>query len=89
MYSNMLLHDLIDEKFLTVSPLEVGLQLPESERLVADACAAKSPLGVSLRPTVFALGGLDKEHAIHWRWLSCRKVGDHQFHRFRRLREAP
>jgi len=93
MYSNMLLHDLIDEKFLTVSPLEVGLQLPEAESLAPDTApgtmdGCRSPLRVPLRPTAFALGGLDKEHAIHWQWLSCRKVGDHQFHRFRRLRES-
>ncbi|MGA2992009.1 MAG: dihydrofolate reductase family protein [Candidatus Korobacteraceae bacterium] len=102
MYSNMLLHDLVDEKFLTVSPLEVGLQVPEPAGGPTDygesplnyptlATKARvghpSPLGVPLRPTAFTLGGLTKERAVHWQWLSCRKVGDHQFHRLRRRRQ--
>ncbi len=78
MYSNMLLHDLIDEKFLTVSPVEVGSQVPET-------VGGQEPPGV-VRPTVFALGGLTKDKVVHWQWLSCRKVGDHQFHRLRRRR---
>jgi hypothetical protein len=82
----MLLHDLIDEKFLTVSPLEVGLHVPGPQQRTPCA-SARSPLGITLRPTAFALGGLTKEQAINWEWLSCRKVGDHQFHRLRRRRD--
>jgi riboflavin biosynthesis pyrimidine reductase len=67
LYAAMLTAGLIDEKFLTVSPIEVG------------GMSASGP-----RPTVLPGIGFDKEHAVHWRWLSCRKVGDHQFHRFRR-----
>ncbi len=67
LYSGMLAAELIDEKFLTVSPLEVG-------RL-----SAHGP-----RPTVLPEIGFSKENAVHWSWLSCRKVGDYQFHRFRR-----
>jgi riboflavin biosynthesis pyrimidine reductase len=78
LYSNLLELDLMDEKFLTVSPIEVGLHVPQTED-----CGA--PLAI--RPTAFAGGGLSKENAVHWEWLSCRKVGDHQFHRFRRRRE--
>ena len=77
MYSNLLELDLIDEKFLTVSPIEVGSRSPQPE---------VSRTAVPIRPTAFA-GGLSKEEAVHWEWLSCRKVGDHQFHRFRRRRE--
>ena len=77
MYSNMLELDLIDEKFLTVSPIEVGLHTPQPE-------GSRAPL--QIRPTAFS-GGLSKENAVHWKWLSCRKVVDHQFHRFRRRRE--
>jgi riboflavin biosynthesis pyrimidine reductase len=77
MYSNMLELDLIDEKFLTVSPIEVGLHMPQPE-------GSRAPL--QIRPTAFS-GGLSKENAVHWKWLSCRKVEDHQFHRFRRQRE--
>jgi riboflavin biosynthesis pyrimidine reductase len=78
MYSNLLDLDLIDEKFLTVSPIEVGSRLPQPEG---------SQATVTSRPTAFAGGGLLKEEAVHWKWLSCRKVGDHQFHRFRRRRD--
>ena len=78
MYSNLLELDLIDEKFLTVSPIEVGSRLPQPEG---------SQATVTIRPTAFAGGGLSKEEAVHWEWLSCRKVGNHQFHRFRRGRE--
>ena len=67
LYSGMLTAGLIDEKFLTVSPLEVG------------ALSAHGP-----RPTVLPGVGLSKQDAVHWRWLSCRKVDDYQFHRFRR-----
>jgi riboflavin biosynthesis pyrimidine reductase len=107
MYSNMLLRGLIDEKFLTVSPVEVGLQVPEATRManfnqalnhtalakearMGDTASTKqhAQLGISLRPTAFAFGGLTKDQAIYWEWLSCRKVGDHQFHRFRRKRDS-
>ncbi len=67
LYSGMLAAGLIDEKFVTVSPIEVG-------RL-----SAQGP-----RPTVLPGVGFSKEDAVRWSWLSCRKVGDHQFHRFRR-----
>jgi riboflavin biosynthesis pyrimidine reductase len=78
LYSNMLELDLIDEKFLTVSPIEVGLHMPQPED-------SRAPL--QIRPTAFIGGGFSKENAVHWKWLSCRKVADHQFHRFRRRRE--
>ena len=63
----MLTAGLIDEEFLTVSPLEVG------------AMSAHGP-----RPTVLPGVGLSRQDAVRWRWLSCRKVADYQFHRFRR-----
>jgi riboflavin biosynthesis pyrimidine reductase len=66
-YSGMITAGLIDEKFVTVSPLEVG-------RL-----SAHGP-----RPTILPDVGFSKEEAVRWHWLSCRKVGDYQFHRFRR-----
>jgi hypothetical protein len=28
--------------------------------------------------------GFSRDQAVRWTWLSCRRVGDHQFHRFRR-----
>ncbi|MDR3764338.1 MAG: RibD family protein [Acidobacteriota bacterium] len=67
LYAAMLQAGLVDEKFLTVAPLEVGLQGPEG-----------------VRPTMLPKVGFGKEDAVHWTWLSCRRVGDHQFHRLRR-----
>jgi len=67
LYSGMIQAGLIDEKFVTVSPMEVG-------RL-----SAYGP-----RPTVLPEVGFSRDEAVRWQWLSCRKVDDYQFHRFRR-----
>ena len=77
LYSKLLELDLIDEKFLTVSPIEVGLHVPQPE-----GCGRLRRSGPLPSPV-----HLSKTNAVHWQWLSCRKVGDHQFHRFRRRRE--
>jgi riboflavin biosynthesis pyrimidine reductase len=82
LYGTLARADLIDEKFLTISPIEVGqLVPPEQKRVPAEE---KTP--VLLRPTVFGGPGLTKESMTHWRWMSCRKAGDHQFDRYRRKR---
>ncbi|HXE89653.1 MAG TPA: dihydrofolate reductase family protein [Terriglobales bacterium] len=71
---------LVDERFLTVSPVEVGQVVP-----VKQERAPGEPDGVPLlRPTSLAGPGFTKDDALHWRWLSCRKAGDHQFVRYRR-----
>ena len=82
LYGSLARADLVDEKFMTVSPVEVGQMVPpEQERLPAEANI--SPL---LRPTVFGGPGFTRENVTRWTWLSCRKVGDHQFNRYRRKR---
>lgn len=73
---------LIDEKFLTVSPVEFGQQIPP-EQEPTEAERANPP---KLRPTTFDAPGFTKEQAPWFTWLSCRKVGDHQFNRYRRRR---
>jgi hypothetical protein len=30
--------------------------------------------------------GFTKEDAPWWQWISCRRLGDHQFNRYRRKR---
>ncbi len=78
LYGSMLRAALIDEKFVTVSPLDVGQQLP----------TAQEPPGweqATLRPTIFAGEGFTRENAARWHWVSCRKAGDHQFSRYRRI----
>ncbi len=79
LYSNLLELDLIDEKFLTVSPIEVGSHMPQPEGSMDYLADAAHRL---CRRTF-------RREAVHWEWLSCRKVGDHQFHRFRRRRVKP
>jgi 5-amino-6-(5-phosphoribosylamino)uracil reductase len=82
LYGSLARADLIDEKFLTVSPIEVGqLVPPEQKRLPAEE---KSPL--LLRPTVFGGPGFTRDEVTHWNWMSSRRSGDHQFNRYRRKR---
>jgi riboflavin biosynthesis pyrimidine reductase len=82
LYGSLARADLIDEKFLTVSPIEVGqLVPPEQQRLSSEEKTA-----VLMRPTIFGGPGFTKDTMSHWEWLSCRKSGDHQFNRYRRHR---
>ena len=79
LYGAMIRADLIDEKFLTVSPLDVGQEIPPEQKTVPWKQPAR-------RPTIFSGQGFTKEKAARWQWLSCRKVLDWQFNRYRRLR---
>jgi 5-amino-6-(5-phosphoribosylamino)uracil reductase len=80
LYGSLARADLVDEKFMTVSPIEVGQVVPpEQERLVSEQA-----IPVLLRPTVFGGPGYTRENLTRWTWLSCRKAGDHQFNRYRR-----
>ncbi len=82
LYGSLARLDLVDEKFMTISPVEVGQVVPpEQERL-----AVEQTIPVLLRPTVFGGMGFTREHITHWEWISCRKAGDHQFNRYRRKR---
>jgi riboflavin biosynthesis pyrimidine reductase len=82
LYGALARADLIDEKFVTVSPIETGQLVPDDqERLPAETAP------VLLRPTTFGGPGFAKERATRWRWMSCRKVGDHEFCRYRRIRD--
>lgn len=81
LYGALARADLIDEKFVTVSPIETGQVVPqEQERLAAETAP------MLIRPTIFAGPGFTKEKATRWRWMSSRKIGDHEFNRYRRAR---
>lgn len=82
LYGYMSRAGLIDEKFVTVSPVEMGLLVPP-EQEPSEAEKANPP---RVRPTTFYAPGFVPENAPWWRWLSCRRVGDHQFSRYRRIR---
>jgi riboflavin biosynthesis pyrimidine reductase len=61
---------LVDEMFLTTSPVLIGEQMPE---------------GSGARPTNFSgAPGFTVENAAWWRWISCRRAGNHMFNRYRR-----
>lgn len=84
---------LVDEKFVTVSPVEIGQFVPpEQDAEDAPLPEPRLPLPVpraaemKLRPTTFFAPGFTRATAPHWEWLSCRRVGDHQFSRYRRRR---
>ena len=84
LYGTFARADLIDEKFLTVSPIEVGQQVPvEQERLPTEG---KEP--ILMRPTVFGGRGFTRDHMSHWTWMSSRKAGSHGFNRYRRERSS-
>jgi riboflavin biosynthesis pyrimidine reductase len=80
LYGSMARAGLIDEKFVTVSPVEIGLLVPP-EQGVSPAAAGNQ---LNVRPTTFMFPGFTSETAPWWRWMSCRRVGDHQFNRYRR-----
>jgi riboflavin biosynthesis pyrimidine reductase len=82
LYGYMSHAGLIDEKFLTISPVEVGFYVPR-EQEPAEAERSNPP---KERPTTFMAPGFTKEDAPWWQWMSCRRVGDHQFNRYRRKR---
>ncbi len=82
LYGTLARADLIDEKFLTVSPIEVGQLVPPGQpRLPTEQKVANL-----MRPTVFGGPGFTKDTMSRWQWLSCRKSGNHQFNRYRRSR---
>jgi riboflavin biosynthesis pyrimidine reductase len=80
LYGSMARAGLIDEKFVTVSPVEIGLLVPPEQ----DVSPAGTASELNVRPTTFMFPGFTKEKAPWWRWMSCRRVGDHQFNRYRR-----
>jgi riboflavin biosynthesis pyrimidine reductase len=80
LYGHLSRAGLVDEKFVTVSPVEAGqLVPPEQERSPAGELDP-SPY----RPTTFRAPGFTAENAPWWKWVSCRRVGEHQFSRYRR-----
>ncbi len=81
LYGALARADLVDEKFVTVSPVETGQLVPQAQERQPSETAP-----VLLRPTIFGGPGFTKQQATWWRWMSCRRVGDHEFNRYRRRR---
>ncbi|HLK32091.1 MAG TPA: dihydrofolate reductase family protein [Terriglobales bacterium] len=78
LYGYMSRAGLIDEKFLTISPVEAGQIIPQEQEIGLLEGPAR------LRPTTFSAPGFTADNAPWWNWISCRKVGDHEFNRYRR-----
>jgi riboflavin biosynthesis pyrimidine reductase len=84
LYGRMSRAGLIDEKFLTIAPIEVGQFVPDEQPRTPEELA--NPKFTSTRPTVFFGPGFMKENASRWRWISSRRSGDHEFNRYRVVR---
>lgn len=80
LYGHMAKARLIDEKFITVSPIEIGQQIPPEQ----EPTESEKRGAVKVRPTTFGAPGFLAENAPWWTWVSSRRVGDHQFSRHRR-----
>ncbi|HKW74937.1 MAG TPA: dihydrofolate reductase family protein [Terriglobales bacterium] len=84
LYGHMSRARLIDEKFVTISPVEIGLLVPpEQQEQEPEDVQRDAPVR---RPTTFTAPGFLPENAPWWQWMSCRRVGDHEFNRYRRRR---
>jgi riboflavin biosynthesis pyrimidine reductase len=82
LYGHMSRAGLIDEKFVTISPIEIGLLVPpEQQEQESQDIQRGAP---AHRPTTFTAPGFLPENAPWWEWMSCRRVGDHEFNRYRR-----
>jgi riboflavin biosynthesis pyrimidine reductase len=77
LYGNMAREGLIDDKFVTVAPVEAG-QMAPSEQEMTEFDKTR------LRPTAFAGQGFTRETMSRWTWLSCRRIGDYGFNRYRK-----
>jgi len=86
LYASMSRAGLIDEKFLTIAPVEVGQFVPDQQARTPEELA--NPKYMTVRPTVFFGPGFTKETASRWRWLSSRRIGDHEFNRHRVVRPS-
>lgn len=81
LYGRMSRAGLIDEKFLTIAPVEVGQFVPDEQpRTPEELANAKFS---TVRPTVFFGPGFTKQDAPHWQWMSSRRIDNHEFNRYR------
>jgi riboflavin biosynthesis pyrimidine reductase len=80
LYGWMSKFGLMDEKFVTVSPIEVGALVPPDQ----EPTEAEKKNAVKVRPTTFNAPGFLADNAPWWTWVSCRRIADHQFSRYRR-----
>ena len=80
LYGHLLRGGWIEEKFVTISPQEIGSEPPAAQ----DRAEAEKTAGMIRRPTSVAGPGFTIEEARWYHWVSCRRAGDHEFNRYRR-----
>lgn len=78
LYGSLMRAGLVDEKFVTIAPFDAGQIIPSKQESVTWEQPA-------IRPTIFSGEGFLKDELAHWSWVSCRKIGNHQFNRYRRV----
>ena len=79
LYGAMLRAEVVDEKFLTISPQEIGLEPP----LSSESVEQQSNEVTNERLTSVSGPGLTVETARWYQWISSRRAGDHEFNRYR------
>ncbi|MGH9783700.1 MAG: RibD family protein [Terriglobia bacterium] len=84
LYGHLARGKLVDEKFVTIAPQEIGPGIPPEQELTD----WEKRSGAATRPTSFAGTGFPIEQAPWYRWISCRKAGDHALNRYRRAGSA-
>jgi riboflavin biosynthesis pyrimidine reductase len=84
LYGRMSRAGLIDEKFLTIAPIEAGQFVPDEQPRTPEELA--NPKFSTVRPSVFFGPGFTKENARHWSWISSRRIENHEFNRYRVVR---
>lgn len=84
LYGRMSRAGLINEKFLTIAPIEVGQFVPDEQLRTPEELA--NPKFTTVRPSVFFGPGFTKENVPRWRWISSRRIDNHEFNRYRIVR---
>lgn len=77
LYGDMVRAGYVDEKFLTIAPQEIGSGFPPEQ------AGENRETNRTTRPTSFTGPGFTPETARWYRWVSCRKAGQHEFNRYR------
>lgn len=79
LYGHLIRGGWMDEKFVTIAPQEIGAGLPPQQERTEWEIQA----GTATRPTSIGGAGFSVEEARWYRWVSCRRAGDHEFNRYR------
>ena len=73
----------VDEKFITVAPQEIGPGIPAEQERTEWETESGTQGGTMTRPTSFGGTGFTVEEARRYRWISCRRAGEHELNRYR------